>query len=675
MRAMPARSSDVQGSSDGVVNRTRSFFLSFFPLAVVVAALSTRLGSSCRSYVPRRFIGDSGAVAVPVERSATASLRLVRLERSQDQARSIFGTMTATASPPPSLDPGQAGQIWRRQALEGFEEKVKALGSGEGSDGGDGGNGELAALMEQVRRLTAELDDLYVRQESTEDSGALKRWWHDGEYDAGRADAWNDEGLAACEEGRRTGQLSGPLTSPTPASSLPACFSSYGRAFECFTEAIRLHPQSAVYHCNRSLAGLKLGRYDLALEDARNAIARREGYISAHVRAGKASMGLGDGEGAKKYFEEAVRLDEGCKAAAKGLRDAERLLVTRRAQEAANVAKGNACVRPRLPWTVDELSSGTCGTLEETATRLIAAEGMLRAVGPGQGYKVAGAMYDKAECLILLGRYAQAIEYMKGMDGVGGEHVAEMRYLRAEAAWRRGDLESALVLLEGMEDIEKCFELERAVRGYRDAIDHIRTLLQDGMDSEAITRCDELMAEGGIAASVCGGLVAVILRHRAKGYCQRRCWVEAQADLDACLEVNAEDVEAIRERADVLRERGLYTEYFLSLQGMKRVAPGMPGLAALIEDAARLASTEDGVDQRAAGGQEGMTPTRASGSITSFEVLGVQRGATIVEVRRKYLKLAAQWHPDKWAGKPETDLKAAEAKFKAIKDAYEDLTG
>ncbi len=581
--------------------------------------------------------------------------------------------MTATATPPPSLDPGQAGQIWRRQALEGFEEQVKALRGSERAEADDAGNEELAALMEQVRRLTAELDDLYVRQESVQDSDAVKEWWHDGEYDAGRADTWNDEGLAACQEGRRTASPSSPLTSPI-SSSLPFPSSSYGRAFECFTEAIRLHPQSAVYHCNRSLAGLKLGRYDLALEDARNAIARRKGFVSAYVRAGKASLGLGDEDGARKFFDQALEVDGSCKAAAKGLRDAERMELTRRAQEAANVARGNACLRPRLPCTVDELSSGTHRTLE-TAIRLIAAEGMLQAVGPGQGYKVAGAMYEKAECLILLGRYGQAIEYLKGMDGVGGEHVAEMRYLRAEAAWRRGDLESAMVLLDGMKDIEKCADLEREVRGYHDAINTVRTLLQDGMDSEAIARCDELVAEGGIAASVCGGLMAVILRLRAKGYCQQRRWIEAQADLDACLEINAEDVEAIREGADVLRERGLYTEYFLSLQGLKKVAPGMPGLAALIEDAARLASTEDSVGRQGHGGQEGTASTRASGSIASFEILGVHRGATVGDVRREYLKLATQWHPDKWAGKPEPDVKAAEAKFKAIKDAYEDLTG
>ena len=573
----------------------------------------------------------------------------------------------AAMSSPPSLDPGEAGQVWRRQALENFEEKLKALGIDESAVGG-----EFAALRDQIASLTAELDELYVRQESVEDKDAVKEWWHDGEYDAGRADAWNDEGLAACKEGRGIG------------TGVWSSSSSYGRAYECFTEAIRLHPQSAVYHCNRALAGLKLGRYDLALEDARNAISRREGYVSAYVRAGKACLGLGDGREAKEYFDAALKLDGGCKAAVKGKQEAARAEAERGAQEAANVARGNACLRPRLPSTADEMRSR--GVQEEAAVRLIAAEEMLSSVGPGKYYTVASAMYEKAECLILLGRYVHATEFMEMMKktgATGGEQVAETRYLRAEAAWRRGDLESALVYLKGMGAVRKCHDVEQMIRRHFDAMKKIQALLDDGMNSEAISRCDELVAQDGIAASVCGGLLVRILRLRAKGYCQKQQWADAQRDLEACLEIDAEDVEAIRERADVLRERGLYTEYFLSLQELKRIFPQMSGLAALIENAARLASSEGRARWDAGAGHNGhdglgssgesKSSILASGSISSFEILGIARGATLGDVRRAYLRLAARWHPDKWVGKPEADVMVAEAKFKSIKDAYEDL--
>ena len=40
-------------------------------------------------------------------------------------------------------------------------------------------------------------------------------------------------------------------------------------AFASFTEAIRLCPSSAAYHANRASLALRLGRFTIALEDAR----------------------------------------------------------------------------------------------------------------------------------------------------------------------------------------------------------------------------------------------------------------------------------------------------------------------------------------------------------------------------------------------------------------------
>lgn len=43
----------------------------------------------------------------------------------------------------------------------------------------------------------------------------------------------------------------------------------HGKAFDSFTEAIRLHPSSATYHANRAAAALRLQQFDTALQDAR----------------------------------------------------------------------------------------------------------------------------------------------------------------------------------------------------------------------------------------------------------------------------------------------------------------------------------------------------------------------------------------------------------------------
>lgn len=54
-----------------------------------------------------------------------------------------------------------------------------------------------------------------------------------------------------------------------------------------------------------------------------------------------------------------------------------------------------------------------------------------------------------------------------------------------------------------------------------------------------------------------------------------------------------------------------------------------------------------------------------------YEVLGVSRDATTVEIRKAYRKLALSYHPDKV---PEEERAEAEIKFKEISEAYETLS-
>lgn len=54
-----------------------------------------------------------------------------------------------------------------------------------------------------------------------------------------------------------------------------------------------------------------------------------------------------------------------------------------------------------------------------------------------------------------------------------------------------------------------------------------------------------------------------------------------------------------------------------------------------------------------------------------YEVLGVTRDATTVEIKKAFKKLALSYHPDKV---PEEEREVAEAKFKEISQAYEILS-
>ena len=57
----------------------------------------------------------------------------------------------------------------------------------------------------------------------------------------------------------------------------------------------------------------------------------------------------------------------------------------------------------------------------------------------------------------------------------------------------------------------------------------------------------------------------------------------------------------------------------------------------------------------------------------SYQVLGVGLSATQRDFTRQYRKLAAKWHPDKWATATTEEQKLAERRFRVVAEAYETL--
>ena len=57
-----------------------------------------------------------------------------------------------------------------------------------------------------------------------------------------------------------------------------------------------------------------------------------------------------------------------------------------------------------------------------------------------------------------------------------------------------------------------------------------------------------------------------------------------------------------------------------------------------------------------------------------YKILEVPRDADEKDISRAYKKAALKYHPDKQAGKTDEEKAAAEAKFKAVGEAYEILS-
>lgn len=57
-----------------------------------------------------------------------------------------------------------------------------------------------------------------------------------------------------------------------------------------------------------------------------------------------------------------------------------------------------------------------------------------------------------------------------------------------------------------------------------------------------------------------------------------------------------------------------------------------------------------------------------------YKILGVEKTATVVEIKKAYRKAALRYHPDTLVGQPEEKVKAAQAKFQEVSEAHEILT-
>nr|XP_023481374.1 small glutamine-rich tetratricopeptide repeat-containing protein beta isoform X3 [Equus caballus] len=84
---------------------------------------------------------------------------------------------------------------------------------------------------------------------------------------------------------------------------------NYAAAVDCYTRAIELDPNNAVYYCNRAAAQSKLGHYTDAIKDCEKAIAIDSKYSKAYGRMGLALTAMNKFEEAVTSYQKALDLD------------------------------------------------------------------------------------------------------------------------------------------------------------------------------------------------------------------------------------------------------------------------------------------------------------------------------------------------------------------------------
>ncbi|DBA77618.1 TPA: TPR and ankyrin repeat-containing protein 1 [Trebouxia sp. C0004] len=338
---------------------------------------------------------------------------------------------------------------WRNAKLQEFEQRVVGLGLSETPVG--------AALLQRLQAETCAVQTLQKQQSQQADAGP---WWADGEYDDDAAERANDTGTEFF--GRQ----------------------DYCAAFTHYTEAIRLCPRKATFHCNRAAAALKLQRFSIAATDARQAIKRDSQNIKAYLRAGQAQAGLKKPEEAARWFRRALLLDKTSSAAQRGLDTTKRAQGRAHAaalQEQAGAGRGDRPGLSRQPLEA-----------EEAAQMLHSSEGMLKAQPASHAVQC-----SHAEALIACRRYPDALKSISLLQpGV------DKLYLQAEGQWRQADLAAAhAALSEASQQAvssSKCAGLQLWVQSLQHRMHAAEIACEDGMVLHICAQQQDHMLRHGV---------------------------------------------------------------------------------------------------------------------------------------------------------------------------------
>lgn len=520
---------------------------------------------------------------------------------------------------------GEAGSTWRLDKLRDFEWRARCLGLAS--------DPAFESLLSHIKDHTEQLERLWEVQR---EPGYERKWWQDGEYDSARADAANDRGTEYYKK------------------------KEYSQAFDCFTEAIRLCPTSAVYHCNRAAVALHVGQYNIAAQDAEEACTRDPSFVKAWLRGAKAHTKLQNPSEARLWYGKALDLDPSNATALAGLNEVKALEARLKQREAYNQAYAAAGNRPPL---LRSLPSG-----DSDASKDFVCAGQLLYISSEQMLTshpdLEPAKCSKAEALIMCGRYNDALMVIDELRE-GPEKV----YLCAEAEWRSGDVSAAMTTLNSLKQhsnscTDKCISLKQFLLPIHETLIFIDNEQEYGSCDYRNVLDHATSTLSTLHPVLCCGLYCKVLQWRAEASLQLDKLSEALSDLNEVLDLQEWDVSALRARAQVHKRAGMGIEYFLDVQRLRKLDPAAPDISQLLQDAARCASSSDTNDPS----------SDASAASAAAQVLKIDSRATAAEIRKAYLKLAAAWHPDKWTQADEAERLKAEEQFKHVQAAYEALT-
>lgn len=391
----------------------------------------------------------------------------------------------------------------------------------------------------------------------------------------------------------------------------------YQEAIQLYTEAIELCPDVSVYYGNRCACYIMLCQYEVALEDARKAVDLDRSFVKGYIGIAKCSLALGD------------------------LTAANNALLAVREHSLNNSTILSEVRKLAVVMKFDK--DGVIACRKEDYIKAVFCTDRILEQIPCTRYKL-----KKVGCLILLGRYREAHNILDDILHIDTEN-AEAVYVRGVCFYHQDNMEQAFCQFKNA--LRLAPDHQRALTIYKRA----QALVQkkeDGNNAYAAGKLKEAYSLYTEALEIDPNNKSVnakLFFNRATVCSRQGRLNEAVADCSSALKFDENYRKALLQRAKCYMELSDFDNAVRDYEKAFKMDRS-PENKRLLEDAKLALINSKRKDY--------------------YKMFGVDKNATIVEIKKAYKRKALVHHPDRHVNASDNERREHERKFKEVGEAY-----
>ncbi|KAJ6647822.1 DnaJ like subfamily C member 7 [Pseudolycoriella hygida] len=393
---------------------------------------------------------------------------------------------------------------------------------------------------------------------------------------------------------------------------------NYKLALRLYSDAIAICPDTPSYYGNRAACYMMLGDFKSALADSRTSIFLDNKFERSYIRIVKCCLALGDIVGCEQAIKKLLENDPN--------------------NTAVNVELEN-CKQLRI--LEEKLFSSY--NQSDFRTALYHADSCLRFAPSCLKYKLL-----KAECLVLLGRIEQANDIAVSCMQADTSN-AEAVYVRGLCLYYSDNLEKGLIHFERAlsldPDSKKAREMRLKAKNLKEKKERGNELFKAGKLRDAQSAYTEALAIDPLNKD----MNSKLFYNRALVNSRLAIYTDAVKDCTSALDANPSYLKALILRAKSYNELHKYEECVKDCEAVLK-----------IERTAEIKSLL----------KEAKHSLKLSKRKDYYKILGIDKSATDMDIKKAYRKRALVHHPDRHANASDEEKREQERQFKEVGEAY-----